>query len=149
MTFKTKILALTATAAMVLASPALAEEFEVKMLNKGDAGAMVFEPAFIKAEPGDVIRFLPTDKGHNAETIKGAIPEGAETFKSAINEEYDYTVEETGLYGIKCTPHVGTGMVMLIQVGDDTHNLEDVKGVKLPKRARERLDDEIANVEEG
>lgn len=145
MSIKMKLVALTA--ALALTSPALAEEFEVHMLNKGDAGAMVFEPAFVKAAPGDVIRFLPTDKGHNAETIKGAIPEGAETFKSAINEEYDYTVTEEGLYAIKCTPHVGTGMVMLIQVGDDTSNLDDVKGVKLPKKARERLDNEIANVE--
>ena len=147
MTFKTKILALTTAAAMAIAGPAMAEEFEVHMLNKGEEGAMVFEPAFVEAQPGDVIRFIPTDKGHNAETIKGAIPEGAETFKSAINEEFEYTVEETGLYGIKCTPHLGTGMVMLIQVGDDTSNIDDVKGVKLPKKARERMDNEIAKVE--
>ncbi|WP_037373055.1 plastocyanin/azurin family copper-binding protein, partial [Salipiger mucosus] len=41
---------------------------EVKMLNKGEAGVMVFEPAYVKAEPGDVIQFVPTDKGHNVES---------------------------------------------------------------------------------
>ena len=130
---------LAVAAALVVAGPALAEDFEVHMLNKGEAGAMVFEPHFIHAQPGDTIKFVPVDKGHNAETLKGAIPEGAETFKTAINEEFVWTVEVPGLYGIKCTPHVGTGMMMAVQVGDDTSNLEDLQTVKLPKKARERL----------
>src|SRR5690606_30425885 len=101
-----KKLALAAVATIFLAGgSALAAEHEVKMLNKGAAGAMVFEPAFVRAEPGDTIGFVPTDKGHNAETIKGMQPEGAETFKGKINEDVVYTVEHEGLYGIKCTPH--------------------------------------------
>lgn len=144
MSYKFKFLALAA--ALVVSGPAFAEEFEVHMLNKGEAGAMVFEPDFVHAQPGDVIRFLPTDKGHNAETIKGAIPEGAELFKSAMNEEYVWTVEVPGVYGIKCTPHAGTGMVMAVQVGDDTSNLEAVQTIKLPKKARERLDAALAQI---
>lgn len=137
---------LALAAALALSGPALAEEFEVHMLNRGEAGAMVFEPHFIHAQPGDVIRFVPTDKGHNAETLKGGIPEGAQSFKTAINEEFSYTVEVPGIYGIKCTPHVGTGMMMAIQVGDDTSNLEAVQAIKLPKRARDRLDAALAEV---
>lgn len=129
--------------AIGLAGPALAEEFEVHMLNKGEAGAMVFEPAFVRAQPGDVIHFLATDKGHNAETVKGAIPDGAEGFKTGMNEDYDWTVETPGLYAIKCTPHTGMGMVMVVEVGDDTSNLESLQTVKLPKKARERLDAEL------
>lgn len=132
--------------AMVVAGPALAEEFEVKMLNKGEAGAMVFEPAFVHAQPGDVVHFVATDKGHNAETMKGAIPEGAEGFKTGMSADYDWTVESPGLYAIKCTPHAGMGMVMVVQVGDDTSNLEDLQTVKVPKKARERLDAALANV---
>lgn len=132
--------------ALVAAGPALAEEFEVHMLNKGEAGAMVFEPGFVHAQPGDVIKFVPTDKGHNAETIKDAIPEGAEAFKSAMGEDYAWTVEVPGIYGIKCTPHAGMGMVMAVQVGDDTSNLEAVQTVKLPKKARERIDTELAQI---
>ena len=45
---------------------AAAEIFEIQMLNKGAEGTMVFEPAFVKAAPGDVIRFVPTDRSHNA-----------------------------------------------------------------------------------
>lgn len=64
-------------AAVAFAGTAEAAEFEIKMLNKGEKGAMVFEPSFVKAAPGDTIRFVPTDKGHNAETIKGMLPDGA------------------------------------------------------------------------
>lgn len=145
---KTKLSIVALTAALALAGPALAEDYDIDMLDKGEAGMMVFEPDFLKIEAGDTIRFLPTDKGHNAETVKGAFPEAAEKFKSKINEEFEVTLEEEGLYAIKCTPHVGTGMVMLVQVGDDTSNIDDIKEVKLPKKARERLDEQLENVEE-
>ena len=132
---------------LALAGTAFAAEHEVHMLNKGEAGMMVFEPAYVKAEPGDVIRFVPTDKSHNVEAIKEILPEGVETFKSKINEEYALTVTEPGLYGVKCTPHYAMGMVGLIQVGDAPANLEDAQTAKMPKKARERLDAEIAKVE--
>ena len=49
--------------------PAQAAEFEVKMLNRGEAGMMVFEPAFLQVEKGDTVTFVPTDRSHNAESI--------------------------------------------------------------------------------
>ena len=53
----------------------LADTIEVKMLNKNDAGdRMVFSQELIHAEVGDVIRFLPTDRNHNAQSVKGALP---------------------------------------------------------------------------
>lgn len=125
---------------LALALPAAAADFEVHMLNKGAEGAMVFEPAFVKVAPGDTITFIPTDKGHNVETIKGMIPEGAEAFKSKINENYKVTFDKPGAYGVKCTPHVGMGMVGVVVVGDAPANLDVVKTGKLPKKARERMD---------
>lgn len=122
-------------AATALASAAQAAEHEVRMLNKGEKGAMVFEPDFVKAEPGDTIRFVPTDKSHNAESIKGMLPAGTEGFTSKINEEVVYTVTEEGVYGVKCTPHYGMGMVMLISVGAPV-NLEEAKAVKHPGKAK-------------
>ena len=132
---------------LALSGAAFAAEHEVQMLNKGEAGMMVFEPAFVKAEPGDVIHFVPTDKSHNVESIKEILPEGVETFKSKINEEYSPTVTEPGVYGVKCTPHYAMGMVALIQVGDAPANLEAAKTTKMPKKARERMDAEIAQVQ--
>ena len=132
---------------LALAGAGFAAEHEVHMLNKGETGTMVFEPAFVKAEPGDTIHFIPTDKSHNVEAIKDILPEGVEIFKSKINEEYTLTVTEAGLYGVKCTPHFAMGMVGLIQVGDAPANLDAAKTAKMSKKARERMDAEIAQVQ--
>lgn len=81
-----------------------------------------------------------------SKSIKGMLPAGTETFKSRVNDPFDLTVTETGLYGIKCTPHFGMGMVMVVQVGEDASNLDALQQGKLPKRARERMDAALANV---
>jgi pseudoazurin len=131
-----KIIAMLAfSAAVAFAGAAGAEEFEIKMLNKGEKGAMVFEPDFVRAAPGDTIRFVPTDKGHNAETIKGMVPEGAEPFKSKPGEEIAVTLDKEGVYGVKCAPHYGMGMVALIEVGNPV-NAEAAQAVKQTGKAK-------------
>ncbi len=148
---KTMIATLVAAAwlAGAYAAPALAANVEVKMLNKGEAGTMVFEPALIKIAPGDTVTFLPTDKSHNAESIKEMVPEGGELFKGGINKEVVATFTVPGVYAVKCAPHLGMGMVALIVVGEDTSNLEAVKAVKMPKKAQERFAPLFAEVENG
>ena len=117
---------------------------EVRMLNKGEAGAMVFEPAYVRAEPGDVIRFVPTDKGHNVESIDGMLPDGVEAFRTGFNEAFDLTVDAQGVYGVKCTPHdamgMGMGMGAVIQVCDAV-NLEAARAVPHKARAGTRMED--------
>lgn len=130
-----------------LAGAAGAAEHEVHMKNKGEAGSMVFEPAYIRAEPGDVIHFVPTDKSHNVESIKDMIPAGVAPFKGELSAPFDLTVTEAGLYGVKCTPHYAMGMVALIQVGAAPANLDAVKAMKLPKKAQERMDAGFAQVQ--
>ena len=51
---------------LALALPAAAADFEVHMLNKGAAGAMVFEPAFVKVAPGDTVDGADEITGGNA-----------------------------------------------------------------------------------
>ena len=138
--------AMLAAALALTATMASAETIEVQMLNKGEAGAMVFEPAFVKAEPGDVIKFVPTDKGHNAENIDGMLPGGVEAFKSGMNKEFELTVDAEGLYGVKCTPHYAMGMVALIQVGEPV-NLDDASEVKQRGKARDRMAELLEQVE--
>jgi pseudoazurin len=130
-----KLLMLAAAAAIAMAGAASAAEHEVHMLNKGEKGAMVFEPDFLKVEPGDTVKFLVTDKGHDAQSIKGMLPEGVEGFKGKINQEVTFTVEKEGVSGIKCTPHYAMGMVMLIVAGEPV-NAEEAKTVKHPGKAK-------------
>ncbi|MGB8621522.1 MAG: pseudoazurin [Paracoccaceae bacterium] len=139
-----KLLA-TAAAFTLLAGAAGAATYDVKMLNKGEAGAMVFEPAFVKAQPGDTINFIATDKGHNAETIKGMMPEGAEGFKGGMGKDISVTLDKEGVYGVKCLPHYALGMVALIQVGDPV-NLDEAEDVKQRGKAAARFDDLFAQV---
>ena len=136
----------SAILAMSFGLTASAADFEVKMLNKGAEGAMVFEPAALKIAPGDTVTFVPTDKGHNAETIKGMLPDSATPFKGKMNETIKITFDVPGAYAVKCTPHLGMGMVAAVVVGDAPANLDAVKTGKLPKKARQRLDAGLASL---
>jgi pseudoazurin len=122
-------------AALTLAGGAEAADHQIQMLNKGEKGNMVFQPDFVQAAPGDTITFVPTDKGHDAESVKGMIPDGAEPFKGKMNEGYTVTLDKEGVYGVKCTPHYGMGMVALIVVGKPV-NLEQAKAVKQVGKAK-------------
>ena len=133
-----------AGALMALAATgANAAEVEVKMLNKGAAGAMVFEPALVKIAPGDTVKFVPTDKSYNAETVPEMLPAGAEPFIGKLNEQVDVTFKQNGVYGIKCKPHYGMGMVALIVVGEPT-NLEAAAAAKHPGKAKQVFADLVA-----
>lgn len=134
-----------ALAAMTVAGNAQAADHQVQMLNKGDKGAMVFQPDFIQAAPGDTVTFVPVDKGHDAESIKGMIPEGAEPFKGKMNEQITVTFDKEGVYGVKCTPHFGMGMVALVVVGQPA-NLEEAKAVKTPGKAKKVFEELFAQV---
>ncbi|WP_439271619.1 pseudoazurin [Pseudochrobactrum sp. HB0163] len=147
MTLTATKLSLTAGIFTLLAMPAMAADIEVHMLNKGAEGAMVFEPAYIKANPGDNIIFIPTDKGHNVESVKDMIPEGAEPFKSKINENFTLTVKQDGAYLVKCTPHYSMGMAALIVVGDNPANLDTIVAAKKPKPVQKRLEKAIAEAQ--
>ena len=129
-----------------LTAPALAADFEVHMLNKGADGVMVFEPALSKVNPGDTVNFIPTDKSHNAESVKDLIPAGAEAFKGKINEAVKVTFTVPGAYVIKCNPHYAMGMAALVVVGDPAVNLDQVKTAKYPKKAGERITAALAGL---
>ena len=105
-------------ASALLAPAALAEVHEVKMLNRGAAGSMVYEPEYLRIAPGDTVKFIATQSGHNAASVPGLLPAGAQAFKGKINQEIEQTFSVPGLYGIQCIPHLAMGMVMVIQVGD-------------------------------
>ena len=132
-----KYLAVAAFAAvMAMAGGANAAEVEVKMLNKGTEGLMVFEPALVKVAPGDTVKFVSTDKGHNAETIKGMLPEGGASFIGKSGEDVAVKFDQAGIYGVKCAPHYGMGMVAMIVVGTPT-NEEQAKAVPQVGKAKQ------------
>jgi len=119
---------------------AFAETVEVEMLNENDAGdRMVFGQELIRAEVGDVIRFVPTDRSHNAQSVKDALPEGQEAFKGKTNNEVEYLVTETGLTAVVCLPHQSMGMVALIVVGNNVSNAQQVLDARIPGKGKDKI----------
>lgn len=123
-------------AALGFAGAASAAEVEIKMLNKGTEGVMVFEPALVKVNPGDTVKFVAADKGHNVESIETMLPEGGKTFTGKVNEELTVTLDKPGVYGFKCKPHYGMGMVGMIVVGEPA-NLDQAKAAAHPGKAKQ------------
>jgi pseudoazurin len=122
--------------ATTIGGAAAAAEVEVKMLNKGAEGMMVFEPALVKIAPGDSVKFVATDKGHNAETIKGMLPVEAAPFAGKSGEDVAVTFEKPGVYGVKCLPHYGMGMVAMVVVGTPG-NVDEAKAIPQIGKAKQ------------
>ena len=126
---------------VVSAVPTFAATIEVEMLNKNDAGdRMVFSQELIRAEIGDVIRFVPTDKSHNAQSVKDTLPEGQEGFKGKMNKEVEYVITEAGLTAVICQPHQNVGMVALIVVGNDLSNAQKILDARLRGKGKDMIE---------
>jgi pseudoazurin len=136
----------SAAVLIALGGAVTAETFEVKMLNKGESGRMIFEPAALRVAAGDTVKFIASDKGHNAESVKGMMPERTEGFRGKINEEIEVTLTEPGFYGVKCKPHYAMGMVMVIAVGDETTAPESFLEGRIPKKAGKRFEEALSGL---
>ena len=101
--------------------------FEVKMLNQGQDGVMVFEPSLLKINAGDTVTFKATDAAHNSASIPGMIPNGASSWNGELSRDISVTFDVPGIYGYQCTPHAMMAMVGVIQVDNNTENLDAVK----------------------
>ena len=75
-------------------------------------------PQVTYAKPGDTIKFVQM-AGHDSQTIDGMIPEGAEPWKAAMGTEgFSVKLDKEGAYIFKCNPHMTTGMVGAVIVGE-------------------------------
>lgn len=97
------------------AGSVLAANHEVKMLDNGKDGSMVFEPGFLKVNPGDTVTFKPVNKGHWVQSK--AIPEGAKAFLSKEDQTFTVKLDKEGVYVYTCPPHRMMNMNGIIQVG--------------------------------
>ena len=131
MKFLNKILA---SSLVILSGGALAESYEVQMLNTGSDGVMVFEPAVLSINPGDSVTFKATNPGHNSESMTEMLPEGAEGWQGGMGQEFTVTFDQDGVYVYQCTPHLMMAMVGVIKVGSGS-NLEAVKAAAIDKKA--------------
>ncbi|MGD0191448.1 MAG: pseudoazurin [Rhizomicrobium sp.] len=128
----------TAVLAVMLAATAggapRAAEVDIRMMNHATDGMMGFDPQLVTIAPGDTVHFVATDKGHDAESIPGMIPVGANPFAAGIGQDLKVTFTVPGVYGYRCGPHGSLGMVGLIVVGNPV-NEAAAKQVSVPGMA--------------
>ena len=101
-------------------------EHIVKMLNSGDGGQMIFEPAVIKVSVGDTIHFKAIDAAHNSVSIDGMVPSGATSWAGQLSQDISVTLDTEGVYVYQCDPHLIMAMVGVIQVGEAV-NIDDIR----------------------
>jgi len=103
--------------ALMLAASAgaFAANHEVKMLDTGKDGGMVFEPGYVKAQPGDTVTFKAANSGHWVQSK--ALPEGAADFLSEDGKDFTLKLDKEGVYVYVCPPHRMMNMSGVIQVG--------------------------------
>jgi Plastocyanin len=135
-----KFLTATVSSGFLVSGPASAETVVVKALG------LKFEPMIAFAKPGDTIAWenMPT---HDAVSMEGLIPEGAQGWQSPLGENFMVTLEKEGVYIYKCSPHYGNAMLGAIVVGQPV-NLDAVreaaKGAQ-EQRVVKKLDKALAS----
>jgi len=122
---------------LLIASPAIAGDVTVEMLNKdADGNRMVYSQEIVEIAAGSTVKWVPTDKGHNVEII--ASPNDMK-FKSKNGKEASVTFETPGIYYYWCTPHKGMGMIGLVVVGGDTSNKAQISKAKAIGKSKKKL----------
>ena len=127
-----KKLTLTVLTCLIFLSPlkvVLAETIQIEFTENDSYSIEV-----VRIEVGETIEWLPKNKGHNVEFVAGPkmdlLPK-----HSNIDEVHSVVFKIPGVYLYRCTPHGNMGMLGLIIVGDDFHNIEKVKEIELSRVA--------------
>jgi pseudoazurin len=106
------------------ASAARAATYEVKTLNNGKDGIMVFEPSFLNAKKGDTVKFVPTDPAHDVASV--VVPKGATPWTAEVGKPVTIHLTKEGVYFYECKSHITMAMVGMIQAGKAS-NYDEVK----------------------
>ena len=125
------IAAMLVTTAM--SKHAIAEVFQVEFTQFD-----TFSIEVLNIDVDDTVEWLPKNRGHNVEFLAG--PDMADLPpKSNMNEFHSVLFERPGVYLYGCTPHLNMGMLGLVVVGNDLHNLDEIGNTDLPNVAKSVL----------
>ena len=120
----------TMLVATVIAKQAMGEVIQIEFTQFD-----TFSIEVAKIGVGDTVEWLPKNKGHNVEFLAG--PDMADLPpKSDMNEFHSVRFEKQGVYLYGCTPHLNMGMLGLIVVGNDLHNIDEIGNIDLPNVAK-------------
>ena len=98
-----------------------------------------FSKEIVYIDVGDTIEWLPKNEGHNVEFLGGpnmsSLPESSE-----VDAFHSITFEVSGVYLYHCKPHGNMGMLGLVIVGNDLHNLKEIENINLSSTAKAVMD---------
>tara|TARA_B110000238_G_scaffold7519_1_gene7593 strand:+ start:367 stop:810 length:444 start_codon:yes stop_codon:yes gene_type:complete len=121
------------TTLLIFSKGASAETVEIEF-TKFDT----YSIEVVHIDVGDSVEWLPESVGHNVEFIAGpnmnALPKS-----SKMDDLHSVVFKTPGIYLYGCTPHLNMGMLGLVIVGNDLHNLEKLHDVKLSRIAKSIL----------
>ena len=122
---KSILIAICFLISLSILGSALADSLEIEFTAEDSYGIEV-----ARVEVGDKVEWLPTNEGHNVEFLSGpekfVIPTGSD-----LDAKHSVVFTIPGVYLYGCTPHRNSGILGLIIVGNDFHNLEKIKQIKL------------------
>jgi len=119
--------------ATVMAKQAIAEVIQIEFTQFD-----TFSIEVANIGVGDTVEWLPKSKGHNVEFLAGPNMANLPP-KSNMNEFHSVLFERPGVYLYGCTPHLNMGMLGLIVVGNDLHNIDEIGNSNLPNVAKSVL----------
>ena len=94
-----------------------------------------FSKSLAYIDVGDTIEWIPKNEGHNVEFLGGpnmsSLPENSE-----VDAFHSITFEVSGVYLYHCKPHGNMGMLGLVIVGNDLHNLKEIENINLSSTAK-------------
>ncbi len=129
-----------AMAALTVSPRAYAAEHVMHLVTEGEHGRFEFEPPLLLVAPGDSVRFVPDDHMHGVKSVAGMIPDGVAPWRGRMGDELVVTLNQPGVYGVKCPAGYKVGMVGLIVVGDHPPNWNLARAVRHPPEPSQAFD---------
>lgn len=125
LTMKSLLITFCLLASHAILPGALADSLKIEFTTDD-----TFSIQVARVEVGDKVEWLPTNDGHNVEFL--ADPEKfLAPKKSDIDAHYSLAFTVPGVYMYRCTALGYSGMLGLLIVGNDFHNLKRIKNIKL------------------
>ena len=104
-----------------------------------------FSIEVVYIDVGDTIMWIPKNEGHNVEFLGGpnisSLPDSSD-----VDAFHSITFDASGVYLYHCEPHGNMGMLGLVIVGNDLHNLEKIENVELSSTAEAILQKLIKSI---
>ena len=119
--------------ALMFAQKVTAEAIQIKVTQFD-----TFSVEVAHIEVGGSVMWIPTSKGHNIEFLAGPDMDNLPP-SSVMDVSHTVRFDQPGIYLYGCKPHLNIGMLGLIVVDKDLHNINEILETELSPVAKSVL----------